>query len=194
MNKEKDHSQSIFERPFVSRGERGSWDLRKPTGHFQFGSVFRVDIFLEGVGVKRLENRLSPYASSAEARFILARHWRFMSCLCSSCVLRCRAYPSAAGEACREASQGFAERGTGTVPPNSSGVCCVRLFACKTLHISDFNSQHSSVGSIKREDMLQSGHTKKISMWKLPRDLKVGPLDCARSALHTEPNFIFGPL
>ena len=32
------------------------------------------------------------------------------------------------------------------------------------------------------------------SVWKLARDLKVGPLDCARSALHTETNFIFGPL
>ena len=32
------------------------------------------------------------------------------------------------------------------------------------------------------------------SMWKLAREPKVEPLDCARSALHTEPNFIFGPL
>ena len=30
------------------------------------------------------------------------------------------------------------------------------------------------------------------SMWRLARDLKVEPLDCARSALYTEPNFIFG--
>ena len=27
-------------------------------------------------------------------------------------------------------------------------------------------------------------------MWKLARDLKIGPLYCARSALHTKPNFI----
>ena len=31
-------------------------------------------------------------------------------------------------------------------------------------------------------------------MWKLARDPKVGPLDCNRSALHTEHNFIFCPL
>ena len=30
------------------------------------------------------------------------------------------------------------------------------------------------------------------SMWKLARDLNVGPLDCVRYALHTEHNFIFG--
>ena len=29
------------------------------------------------------------------------------------------------------------------------------------------------------------------SMWKLARDLVFGPLDCARSALHAEPYFIF---
>ena len=32
------------------------------------------------------------------------------------------------------------------------------------------------------------------SMLKLARDLKVGPLDCIWSALHTEPNFVFVPL
>ena len=32
------------------------------------------------------------------------------------------------------------------------------------------------------------------SMWKLARDLKVGPLDCIWSALHTELNFVFVPL
>ena len=31
------------------------------------------------------------------------------------------------------------------------------------------------------------------SMWKLASDLKFGPLECARSALQTEPNFILGP-
>ena len=31
------------------------------------------------------------------------------------------------------------------------------------------------------------------SMLKLARALKVGPLDCIWSALHSEPNFIFGP-
>ena len=31
-------------------------------------------------------------------------------------------------------------------------------------------------------------------MWKLARDLKVGPLDCIWSALHTELNFVFVPL
>ena len=29
------------------------------------------------------------------------------------------------------------------------------------------------------------------SMWKLARDLAVGPLDCIWSALHTEPIFVF---
>ena len=33
-----------------------------------------------------------------------------------------------------------------------------------------------------------------LTRFEKARDLKVGPLDCARSALHTEPNFIFGPL
>ena len=32
------------------------------------------------------------------------------------------------------------------------------------------------------------------SMWELAGDLKVGPLDCARSALQTESNFILGYL
>ena len=32
------------------------------------------------------------------------------------------------------------------------------------------------------------------SIWKLAWDLKVRPLDCARSAVHTEPNYILGPL
>ena len=29
------------------------------------------------------------------------------------------------------------------------------------------------------------------SMWKLARDLKVGPVDCIWSALHIVPNFVF---
>ena len=32
------------------------------------------------------------------------------------------------------------------------------------------------------------------SMLKLARDLKVGPLDCIRSTLYTEPKFVFVPL
>ena len=32
------------------------------------------------------------------------------------------------------------------------------------------------------------------SILKLARNLKVGPLDCIWSSLHTEPNFVFVPL